>query len=97
MIFQERKTEKGFDYKVEDIFGVIEIQSKVKMDAKMLDSLTVKILAHTIKEGKVEDIMSFTFRPKYEYTEEEELAIWRERNKYTPWERFIKWLKKWYN
>jgi len=39
MIFQEKKTEKGYNYICQDVFGEVEIDSPEKLDGDTLDGM----------------------------------------------------------
>ena len=43
MIFEEHKKNKKYLYIVKEVFGILEIKSKDKLDAEMLDSIFVAI------------------------------------------------------
>lgn len=58
MVFTEQKTKKGYKYKVEDVFGVITIESDAKLNGDTLDGMVVLLLRTdgkaSISTGKVE-------------------------------------------
>jgi hypothetical protein len=54
MIFQERKTEAGWAYKVEDVFGVIDIESSEQLDGDTLDAMVVLLQGQNISAQTVE-------------------------------------------
>lgn len=62
MIFQEKKVEEGFEYKVEDVFGVIELKSPEKLEGETLDSIVV-ILLKGPNAGRVEGEVATPFGP----------------------------------
>lgn len=66
MIFREKKTDAGaFSYSVEDVFGVIEIDSPDRLGAKELDMITVGILQAQADQGTIEGTsVSFRFKKK---------------------------------
>lgn len=53
MIFQEKKIENGYHYKVEDIFGVVEMTANTKLDKELLDDMVVHLLAQNIQAETV--------------------------------------------
>lgn len=100
MVFVERKTEKGFAYSVEDLFGKIEIKSFGKLDAKVLDELTMQIISRNLRTGGVEDKISFEYFPNDNWSEDEDLQKWKEINETRwarNWNKFLAWFKSWYN
>lgn len=44
MVFQEKKTEQGYEYTVEDVFGKIEIASSQQLTGEILDDMVVLLL-----------------------------------------------------
>lgn len=53
MIFQERKVETGYHYRVEDVFGTIDINSTKKLDAGILDDMVVLLLRQNVSAKEV--------------------------------------------
>lgn len=53
MIFQERKTETGFHYKVEDVFGTVDIESDAKLTPDLLDDMVVLLLGQNLSAKEV--------------------------------------------
>jgi len=56
MIFQEYKTKNAdgeIHYLCEDVFGIIELYAKEKLDAETLDQLVVHILQLTTPQGDI--------------------------------------------
>jgi hypothetical protein len=49
MVFQEIKKEIGYLYKVEDVFGTIEIESDLKLDGSTLDDIVVLLIGKNLK------------------------------------------------
>lgn len=80
MIFQEKKTDTGYNYRVEDIFGEIMIDAPSQLKGEILDEVVVLLLrgqqtAQTIT-GKVavpDGTLTYTFvkRPLWEDDEPE--------------------------
>ncbi len=54
MIFQERKTDTGYTYDLEDVFGTLHIVSTSKVSADLLDSMVVLLLRQNLTAGTVE-------------------------------------------
>ena len=54
MVFQEQKTETGWHYKVEDVFGTIDIDSSAQLDGDTLDAMVVLLLGQSISAETVE-------------------------------------------
>lgn len=67
MLFQERKTSLGFEYKVEDVFGSITIDSEQKMSGDLLDEIVVILLRKNISAQTVTGEFKLT-RGKVNYT-----------------------------
>lgn len=44
MVFLEKKKENGFGYRVEDVFGVIEIHSVNRLNNELLDDIVMVLL-----------------------------------------------------
>lgn len=85
MIFQEKKTEKGFSYYTEDVFGKLYIQATIQIKPELLDDLVVfmlKRMKHNMaaKEitGKVElptkakDVIEYKFEPAELWSEDDD-------------------------
>jgi hypothetical protein len=68
MIFQERKKGTGFEYKVEDLFGTIAIESPNKLNGQLLDEIVV-ILLRTTSTGNASGVVKVTENEtiKYEF------------------------------
>jgi len=47
MIFQEKKLESGYEYKVEDVFGEIVFTSDIKLDGDKLDGMVSLLLGQS--------------------------------------------------
>ena len=67
MLFQERKTNTGYEYKVEDVFGSITIESEQKMSGDLLDEVVVILLRKNIAAQTVTGEVSL-MRGKVNYT-----------------------------
>lgn len=67
MLFQERKTNTGYEYKVEDVFGSITIESEQKMSGDLLDEIVVILLRKNISAQTVTGEFKLT-RGKVNYT-----------------------------
>jgi hypothetical protein len=62
MIFQERKTETGYTYTVEDVFGTIEITSaRQKITSELLDSIVSGILQANTTVGAITPEVAFVW------------------------------------
>lgn len=44
MLFAERKTEKGWSYETEDVFGTVRLESSVRLDGGTLDDVTLHLV-----------------------------------------------------
>jgi hypothetical protein len=53
MIFKEKKEETGYVYEVEDIFGIIKIESNKQVDAEILDEITMSLLRQNIQAEEI--------------------------------------------
>lgn len=79
MVFAEQKTERGFIYDCEDVFGTIHIESAKQLDAGILDDMTVALLrvkgsAQTVK-GDIETPggpVSYTFTKRSQWEDDNE-------------------------
>lgn len=57
MTYQEKKTEDGFEYFNQDLYGKTTIWSKEKLTGEILDILVIdNIIAKHIKSGSINDI-----------------------------------------
>lgn len=73
MIFQERQTLEGFEYKVEDLFGVITISSVTdRLDAPMLDTIVMHVLKSGMISGSVSQTITFEFAKAPAWVPDEE-------------------------
>lgn len=77
MIFSEKKIDKGFLYKTKDIFGVIEICSKEKLNGDMLDDVFMSIFNiksnDKIIEGTVDGTnITYKFLKKNQWEKEKQ-------------------------
>lgn len=79
MIFLEKKTDQGFNYEVQDVFGKMSIDSTIKLAGDLLDDLVVLIMkqgpgAETVNGEVKHDkgVVSYTFKraPKWEDDDE---------------------------
>lgn len=80
MIFAERKTDTGYNYVVDEVFGTISIDSTVKLDGDKLDALTMLLLHQggSAKEitGTVEHdtgTVSYTFTKRSQWSEGDDM------------------------
>ena len=80
MIFAERKTDTGYNYVVDEVFGTISIDSTVKLDGDKLDALTMLLLHQggSAKEvtGTVEHdagTVSYTFTKRSQWSEDDDM------------------------
>ena len=63
MIFQEKQTLEGFEYKVEDLFGVIDIKSTSdRLDGPMLDTIVMGVLKTGANAGNITATVTFEFK-----------------------------------
>ena len=68
MIFQEKKVEEGWEYKINDVFGVMDFYCDEKIPVDVLDDMVLLLLrqnlsAHVVK-GEVktdQGIVRYTF------------------------------------
>lgn len=54
MIFQEKKTRAGFNYKCEDVFGTFYLDSPTKLNAETLDLIAQYLIHQTANVKHVE-------------------------------------------
>lgn len=54
MIFQERKTDTGYTYDVEDVFGTIHIESSAQLEPAVLDDMVVLLLKQNLTAQTIE-------------------------------------------
>lgn len=59
MIYLESKIQdgafqNGYRYEINDVFGKIVMQSSIKLDGEILDSITATIIKQKIPAGKIE-------------------------------------------
>jgi hypothetical protein len=71
MVFAEQKKENGFIYKVEDVFGEIEIVSPLQLSGIQLDRIVLAIMRAKARKGGAEGGITFTFNPKADWENEE--------------------------
>ena len=90
MIFQEKKTETGYNYKVEDVFGTVVIDSEAKMTGELLDDVVLLLLKQNIRaetidgEVKHEDgIIKYNFTKAPMWSEDDEEDICKTKDTYT--------------
>jgi hypothetical protein len=85
MIFQEKKVEEGWEYKINDVFGVMDFYCDEKIPVDVLDDMVLLLLrqnlsAHVVK-GEVktdQGIVRYTFtkEPQWGDVSPEEEAEW---------------------
>lgn len=77
MLFQERTTDTGYSYRVEDVFGVIELLSPEPLDAPTLDALAMHVMKSGSSEGTINGAIAFTYEkaPNWIEDDEEEAVI----------------------
>ena len=85
MIFQEKAVDQGWEYKIQDVFGVMEFYSDEKIIVDVLDDMVLLLLrqnlsAETVK-GEVktdQGIVRYTFtkEPQWGEVSPEEEAEW---------------------
>jgi hypothetical protein len=74
MIFLEKKTQDGYEYKVEDLFGIIDLYSEVQLPANTLDACVLSLLNHSGTEGEIkakEGMVKFKFTRNNEWSEDD--------------------------
>jgi len=54
MIFKEKKTQEGYQYQCEDVFGHVELVSSTRLDGDMLDSVVSLLLKQNLSAEKIE-------------------------------------------
>lgn len=74
MIFAERKTKTGYHYETEDVFGKLDIDSEKKLSKNSLDSIVLGVLQSKQPVGKIGDTISFTFKARSQWEEDEEIT-----------------------
>lgn len=89
MIFQEKKVEDAWEYKVEDVFGVIVINSDAQLDASILDDMVVLLLRQNLNAETVNGSVqhdngtvkyTFTKEPQWGDVSPEEESEWDDPN-----------------
>ena len=85
MIFQEKKVEEGWEYKINDVFGVMDFYCDEKIPVDVLDDMVLLLLrqnlsAHVVKgEVKTDQGIvryNFTKEPQWGDVSPEEEAEW---------------------
>ena len=85
MIFQEKKVDQGWEYKIEDVFGVMDFYCDEKIPVDVLDDMVLLLLrqnlsAHVVKgEVKTDQGIvryNFTKEPQWGEVSPEEEAEW---------------------
>jgi len=85
MIFQEKKVPEGYEYKINDVFGVMEFYSGTKIQVDILDDMVLLLLRQNLSalvvngEVKTEQgIVRYTFtkEPQWGEVSPEEEAEW---------------------
>ncbi|QDP67649.1 MAG: hypothetical protein Tp172MES00d2C118482111_43 [Prokaryotic dsDNA virus sp.] len=88
MIFQEKKTDAGYEYKVVDVFGTIVIESEIKLEGGKLDAMVSLLLRQgdraEVVKGEVKHDQgtvnyTFTKEPQWSEVPPEEEAEWDEQ------------------
>lgn len=78
MIFQEKKTKTGYEYKCEEIFGVVDMKSDIKLTGDMLDGVISILLKGKKAETVTGDIkhnkgvLSYIFKPTPTWSDDDE-------------------------
>lgn len=81
MIFQEKKVEDGYEYKIEDVFGVIDIKSDQQLEADTLDGMVLLLMRQDKGAGQIRGSVqhetgsvdyTFTRAPQWEEDDEED-------------------------
>ena len=91
MIFQEKKVEDGYEYKIDDVFGTIEMWSSIKLDADILDDVVLLLLRQstnaaivngTVKHDRGTVRYTFTKEPQWSKVTPEEESEWEDKDDY---------------
>ncbi len=77
MIYTERKTEEGYEYKNEDLYGWTTINSQEKLDPDTLDQIVCQmVMEKKIKKGHTDTLrFEAQFKDQWSEDEEEEIKI----------------------
>lgn len=73
MLFLEKKTQDGYEYQVEDLFGKIELFSEVQLPANTLDACVLSLLNNEGAEGEIkakEGMVKFKFTRINQWSED---------------------------
>lgn len=80
MIFQEKKTNTGYNYHLEDVFGVVDIDTSSKLNAGVLDDVVVFLMRQNISakviSGSVETpehgVVAYRFEKADQWSDDDE-------------------------
>jgi hypothetical protein len=72
MIFAEKKTENGFCYELEEVFGKVTLDSKVKLDGASLDAIVLGLMHNQSSEGNIGEKIKYKFERRSQWEEIEE-------------------------
>jgi len=78
MIFSEQKRTEDFLYKTEDVFGEVELTSKIRLTPAILDSCVLRLMkgdliTGVIRDDKNNNDISFKFSPASPWSEDKDL------------------------
>ena len=71
MVFQEKKNPNSYTYTVEDLFGIITIESTKQLEGQILDSSVLAVLKAGASQGTVTPEISFNFKKNNEWLKED--------------------------
>jgi hypothetical protein len=75
MYYAEKKTEEGYEYFNEDLYGNATIKSKNKLSPDILDQIICEmVMDRKIKKGHTKDL-SFTAEFKSQWEDEKEVKV----------------------
>lgn len=78
MLYIERKTETGFEYELQELFGTIKISSPEKLSDpetkhEKLDAVTLAIIRSNLPKGEFPGAITFTFEKSDQWDEDDDL------------------------
>lgn len=78
MLYIERKTESGYSYELQEVFGTIKIESPTALSDpetkhEKLDAVTLAIIRSNLAQGEFPGGITFTFDKSPKWEEDEEL------------------------
>lgn len=79
MIFRERKTENGYSYEIDDVFGSVCINSPAKLTCELLDDMVLLLLKQNIAAEEIrgevkhkDGLVTYTFKKAKMWDEDDE-------------------------